>query len=340
MTWLWNILAFAFGLSIVAAALTSAIRTFVLPRAASDWVSGLVFKFIRKLFTLRLKKTNDYAEIDRVWALYAPVSLMLLVPMWMSLVTIGYTFIFWAAGTKNWLDAFTLAGSSLLTLGFAKGAGLFNTILSFSAATIGLVLAALLISYLPTMYSAFSRREMVVNQLAVRANTPPSPVEMLLRFHRLERLGLMGGYWVEWEDWFVELEESHTSLSALVFYRSTLSGNSWVNAAGTMMDAAALRLSLLDIPGDKEGQLLPSGVRIPVDANAAIMLRAGFVALRRIADFFRIDYNPDPHFPQDPISITRVQFKQAAELFAKQGIPIKDDLEQAWLEFRRLAGEL
>jgi hypothetical protein len=333
MAWLWDFLAFTVGASIVAATLISVIRTFVLPRAASDWLTGKVFAVIRKLFDLRLKKTKDYAAIDRVWALYAPLSLMMLAPTWMTLVTTGFTFLFWAAGTKNWVEAFTLAGSSLLTLGFARGASLFDTVLSFSAATIGLILVALLIAYLPTMYSAFSRREVVGNQLAVLANTPPSPIEMLLRFHRLERLDQMGQYWVEWETWFVELEESHTSLAALVFFRSPLPEHSWVNAAEAMMDAAALRLALLDLPGDSEGDLLPGGTRVPTDTNAAIMLRAGFVALQRIADFFQVDYNPDPHFPEDQISIKQSEFEQAAAVFVGQGLPIKVDLARAWQDF-------
>lgn len=333
MTLLLDLLAFAVGATIVAATLTSVIRTFVLPRAASDWLTGKIFAVIRRLFNLRTKNTRDYATIDRVWALYAPLSLMALAPIWMTLVTIGYTFLFWGAGTKNFEEAFTLAGSSLLTLGFARGSSLVDTVLSFTAATIGLILVALLIAYLPTMYGAFSRRELMVNQLAVRANTPPSPVEMLLRFHRLDRLRQLGEYWEEWETWFVELEESHTTLAALVFFRSPQPEHSWVNAAEAMMDAAALRLALLNLPGDKEGELLPGGIRVPTDVNAAIMLRAGFVALQRIADYFQVDYNPAPHFPEDRISITQTEFEQAAAVFTKQGLPIKQDLNQAWQDF-------
>lgn len=333
MDWLWDILAFTVGIAIVGGTLISVIRTFVLPRAASDWLTGQVFAVIRKLFELRLKRTKDYSTVDRVWALYAPLSLMALAPAWMTLVTFGYTFLFWAVGTRTWVEAYTLAGSSLLTLGFARGSSLFDTVLSFTAATIGLFLVALLIAYLPTMYAAFSRREVVVNQLAVRANTPPSPVEMLLRYHRLERLGQLGEYWDEWETWFVELEESHTTLAALVFFRSPLPNHSWVNAAETMLDAAALRLALLDLPGDLEEEMLLSGSRVPIDANAAMMLRAGYVALQRIADFFQVEYNADPHFPEDPISITQEEFVLAAAAFTDQNLPIKPDLAQAWQDF-------
>jgi hypothetical protein len=85
---------------------------------------------------------------------------------------------------------------------------------------IGLILVALLISYLPTIYSAFAHRENLVNKLEVRAGSPPSALEMLLRFQRIHGLDRLTEQWVAWETWFSEIEESHISLPALVFYRS------------------------------------------------------------------------------------------------------------------------
>ena len=61
------------------------------------------------------------------------------------------------------------ARSSLLTLGIEPLGGFFQSVLGFSAAAIGLMLVALLIAYLPSMYGAFSRRETAVTLLEVRA---------------------------------------------------------------------------------------------------------------------------------------------------------------------------
>ena len=55
---------------------------------------------------------------------------------------------------------------------------------AFVEAALGLGLLAMLISYLPTIYGSFSRREVSVSQLAVRAGTPPSAPEMIIRAHR------------------------------------------------------------------------------------------------------------------------------------------------------------
>ena len=49
---------------------------------------------------------------------------------------------------------------------------------------------------------------------------------------------------------------------------------------------------------------------IPHDFQANLCLRASYLALRNIADFFNLQYNQTPH-AGDPISITRAEFDAA-----------------------------
>jgi hypothetical protein len=224
---------------------------------------------------------------------------------------------YWALGVPNWYEAFLLSGSSLLTLGFAKATDFWQLNLVFSEATFGLLLIALLIAYLPSMYSAFQRRAAAVSLLEVRAGTPPSAVEMLLRFNRIHGLDRLTDQWRAWETWFSDLQESHSSLPALVFFRSPQPDQSWITAAGAVLDAAALARSTVDIPQDFQADLC---------------IRAGYLALRHIADYFRIDYNPSPT-PDDPISITRAEFDAAYEHLADNGVPVLPDKDQAWRDF-------
>lgn len=76
-----------------------------------------------------------------------------------------------------------MSGSSLLTLGFASVDTVFTRVLAFSEAALGLVLLALMIAFLPSMYSTFSKRETQVALLEVRAGSPPSAVVFLERYH-------------------------------------------------------------------------------------------------------------------------------------------------------------
>jgi hypothetical protein len=52
-----------------------------------------------------------------------------------------------------------LSGFSIYTLGFEVPPNMPTTLLAFSEAGVGLVLLAMLISYLPSMYQSFQRRE-------------------------------------------------------------------------------------------------------------------------------------------------------------------------------------
>lgn len=312
-----HILAFLIGAIVVALTLLSAVKTFVLPRAAPDWLTRLVFLTVRRLFELRLLRSRSYAQRDRVMAFYAPLSLLALLPVWLSLVQLGYTGMFWGLGVTPWSEAFHLSGSSLLTLGSTTTTGIPQLFLVYTEATIGLMLVAILIAYLPTMYAAFQRRETAVAMLEVRAGSPPSAVEMLLRFNRLHGLDRLSELWKTWEAWFIDIEESHTSLAALVFFRSPHPNHSWITAAGAVLDAASLTRSTVDIP---------------TDVQADLCIRAGYLALRHIADFFRVTYNPNPQYG-DAISVTRAEYDSACEQLAEKGVPLKPDREQAWLDF-------
>ncbi len=313
-----QIIAFLIGLLITFVTLRSVIRTLILSRSAPDPITGIVFRSMRRFINLRLRWDRSYEVRDRIMAYYAPVSLMILPLVWLALVLIGFMFIFWATGIQSWREAFTVSGSSLLTLGFARGDTLAHTILAFIESALGLILVALLIAYLPTMYNAFSSREKLVTLLRVRAGSPPSATEMILRYHRNQGLDTLHESWKEWEIWFAEVEESHTALAALVFFRSPMPENSWITASGAVLDAAAITLSTIDIPWD---------------VQAALCIRSGYLALRRIAGFFRVALEDNPQFPDAPIHITREEFDAAYDQFAAAGVPLKPDREQAWLDY-------
>jgi hypothetical protein len=311
-------LAFLLGLAIIVGTLVSAVRTFVVPRGISDWLTRRVFLAMRRIFDTVILPIRTYRGRDRIMSVYAPVTLLILPVVWLILISLAYTCIYWALGDGTWTQAFTMSGSSLLTLGFAAPHDLMSTIVVFSEATIGLALIALFIAYLPTIYGAFSRREAAVTALEIRAGSPPSAVEMIKRFYRIHGFDHFGEVWDTWEEWFVELEETHTSLGVLSFFRSPRPERSWITAAGTVLDTASLMLSAVDVHREPHAQLC---------------VRAGYVALRYIADLFKIRYNPSPTVDTERISVSRAEFDAAFDELASAGVPMVDDREQAWRDF-------
>jgi len=312
-----RVLALLAGSAMALGVLGSALRTVVVPRAEPSLLTRVVFRGTRVLFDLRARRASGWNEADRIMARYAPVSLILLPGVWVAATIVAFTPMFWALGSPFPRDAFTRSGSSLLTLGFAFGHDLPETALSFLAATLGLGLVALLISYLPSIYSQFSRREALVGQLDTRAGTPPSPEVLLQRALQIGWLEQLDDLWVDWDRWFVELDESHSSNVALPFFRSQHPDRSWLTAAGCVLDTAALRASIFDLPRS---------------FHAELCIRSGYLALRHIADAFDITHDANPR-PEDPISVTRDEFDQVWEGLAAAGAPMRADREQAWRDF-------
>lgn len=90
-----------------------------------------------------------------------------------------------------------------------------------------------------------------------------------------------------------------------------------MTAAGAVLDAAALVVSTIDGERDPEAQLL---------------IRSGYVSLRRLASYFGLAFDPDPR-PDDPISVTREEFDEACERMAGAGVKLRADRDQAWRDF-------
>lgn len=308
------------GAFLVVAVLDSAVRTFVVPRGVVSFITRGVFLVVGGAFRAVTRPMSTYEARDRVMALYAPLSLVGLVLVWLVMVVVGFALLFGVFVFDDWNLAFEMSGSSFFTLGFVRpptGEGEWGYVLAFAEAATGLALLALLIAYLPTIYGAFSRRETAVARLATRAGTPPDPVELLVRYHAVGWLDDLPDLWAEWEHWFAELGETHTSFAMLAFFRSPNPHRSWVTSAGAVLDAAALAESTL-------------GVRR--SPQAAMCIRAGYLAMREIADLYRIPFDPDPA-PDGSISIARSEFSDAYDRLLGAGIPMEDDREQAWRDF-------
>src|SRR5215470_60416 len=269
---------FVLGLAVLLVVIDSALRTFVLPRGALQPLTRSVFALLRHGFDGLARLGRTYDARDAVMALYAPVGLLVLPLVWLDLAT---------------------------------------TTLSFVEAATGLGLLALLIAYLPTIYGAFSRREVLVAQLAARSTEPPSGVTVLVRAQEMERFDLLSDLWVAWQMWFAEIEETHTSLGVLSFFRSPRAHRSWITSCGAVLDAASLRLAAVDLP---------------FDPQAGLCVRNGFVALDAVAEHFHLPYDQDP-LPTDPISIARDEFDDACARLAAAGIALRADRDQAWRDF-------
>ena len=219
--------------------------------------------------------------------------------------------------------AFTAAGSSMFTLGFAEPAGAPHSVVVFAAAVTGLVIITLQIAYLPTLYAAFNRRETDVALLNALAGVPSWGPELLARTHYalgtgVSSLDTLPGLYAQWERWAADVTESHTTYLPLVRFRSPRPLSSWVTALLAVLDSAALFLALS--PG--------SAPMVP----ARLCLRSGFVCFRQIALALSFDVPEEPD-PGGQISLSYQEFLDAVERLRAVNFPIERDPADAWPDF-------
>ncbi|GAC1377830.1 MAG: hypothetical protein NVSMB30_25470 [Hymenobacter sp.] len=312
------------GLVLVITTLSAAIRSFILPRNEVVLMNVGVFLGIRVLFDVAARLANSYERRDKIMAHYAPVALVALPVAWEALVSLGYTSMFWALGEGNWTRCYQLSSSSLLTLGSTNTHHLGIAVLGYSEATLGLLLLTLLLSYLPAIYQAFSRREATVALLELRAGTPPTASCLLGWLNHDGSVQNDDQQWADWERWFIEIEESHTSLPILSFFRSPQPGRSWVTSGGLILDTAALLFSVVDAPRPRQ---------------AEITFKAGCLALNRVYRFFNDKANSEPRSllpaegDDDP---DRAYFDRACQELTDRGLTLVADRSAAWAQYLEL----
>lgn len=306
------VLAVVAGLWLVLMTLLSAVRTVVVPRGERPLLTALVFLSVRRTMDPALKRASAHRR-EQLLRRYAPLALMALAGTWGLLIIVGFVPLHWALGEISWVEALQVSGSSLTTLGFLSADPTPARLVEIAEAFIGLGLVGLLISFLPAMYAAYSDREKLVAQMASRAGEPPTVARFLVRMQRIRGIDDMDPTWEAWEDWFAQVEETHTSYPALVYFRSG-DRRSWLTAAGCVLDSAAFLLSAVDRPASPP---------------AALCLRSGFLCVREVADQFLVPYDPDPS-PSDPVSVTRQEFDACWDELASAGVPLVADRDQAW----------
>jgi hypothetical protein len=310
-----DVVVFICGLALVIGTLLSAIRATILPRGVQNRASRMVLDVVRTAFRLRTRRLTSYDRRDRIMAMLAPIVLLTLLATWLILIITGYTLMYLAITDRSFEKSLELSGSSVFTLGTTSDPHIGPLLLSYTEAGLGLLLVALLITYLPSIYGAFSRRENGVALLQVRAGNPPQASTMLIRFHRIEEVQYrLTELWRQWEGWFADIEETHSTFPILVFFRSPQPERSWITMAGALLDGASFWASSIEHPKDPDVQLC---------------IRAGTLALRRIADLNRLTYDPDPS-PDDPITVARSEWDAAMAEMELAGLPLLPDREQAW----------
>ena len=309
---------FLVGTAIVIITAADVARTLVMTRNSHSRLTGPVNELTRLFIAGIARRRKNYLRRDSIQSWTAPLIIVGSLSMWLMCYLIGYTLMLDGMVGLTINEAFREAGSSLFTLGFASEARAQLSIIDFVAAATGPITIGLMISYLPSLYGSYNRRELDVALLKARAGEPNWGPEILARFAVLgsDRKRLLS-LWAEWERWAADVSESHTSYPALIYTRSARPMRNWVVALLAMMDAAALSIVLR--PQDR--QVAPR-----------MFLRQGLECLRDLAAATGIHYDPTPATGQ-PIQLSKDEFVSAVNMLIDVGYDPQRTADEAWPVF-------
>lgn len=229
----------------------------IVPRRASRRI-----RFTRVYYHLSWRLWTRCSRLFRVikrrenfLSLYGPLSILALVVLWAFGLIVGFGCLLWSLEiTLNppgldatYTDYLYLSGVTFFTLGYGDltAATSLGRLVAVVEAGTGFAFLAVVISYLPVLYQAFSKREVTISLLDARAGSPPTAGQLLIRLGSTKNSGPMARMLEEWERWSAELLESHLSYPVLGFYRSQHDNQSWLATLTTILDTSALVISEL-----------------------------------------------------------------------------------------------
>src|ERR1019366_3064976 len=175
--------AAAAGALLVLTAASSVIGTLIVPRPVTSLLTRWVDRIVNGGYRLATAGITDYKRRDPVLATQAAAILLMQLIVWLGIFFVGYSLLMWPLVDGGITQAFTTAGPALWEIGSVKvGGAAERTILDIASLT-GIVTVTLQIAYLPTLYSAFNRRETEIALLNARASVPSWGPELLARTH-------------------------------------------------------------------------------------------------------------------------------------------------------------
>jgi hypothetical protein len=246
------ILSAALGLLLILATLWEAFETIVLPRRVTRR-----FRFTRLFYRstwlpwrAAARRIASSRRREGFLSVYGPLSLLAIFTLWAILLIVGFGLLIYArrgahSGGASLETCLYLSGSTFFTLGMGDVTpqSTLERVLAVAESGLGFGFLALVLSYLPVIYQAFSRREVSIVLLDARAGSPPTAAELLRRHvgpHGLEELQKLLH---EWERWSAEILESHVSYPVVSYFRSQHNNESWVGALAAILDTSALLIS-------------------------------------------------------------------------------------------------
>jgi hypothetical protein len=294
-----HILVGILGLVLLIAILWDAFESVILPRHVrrSFRIARGFYRAVWAVWSFIGRRIGSTKLRENYLSYFGPLSLLMLIGFWALALVSAFAMLQWAAGSElaspgvvpGFRTDLYFSGTTFFTLGLGDVTpqSSFARAVSVIEAGTGFGFLAVIIAYLPTLYGAFSQREVNISLLDARAGSPPTAAE-LLRRHGTERIqNDLAHYLRDWETWSGQLMETHLTYPFLCFFRSQHDNQSWVASFTAILDTCALLIAYAE--GETKWQ-------------AQLTFAISRHAVADLAQIFKLDYEPleyDRLPPQD-----------------------------------------
>jgi len=307
------------GIVVILVVLLDAFETIVLPRRVRRQFRLTAWFYRRTWIPWRglASRIGSASRRENFLGYFGPLSLILLLVFWAFGLIFGFALLQYGVGEHVVLGnervtfgtVFYLSGETFFTLGYGDitpTSGIARA-LAVSEAGMGFAFLGVVIGYLPTIYSSFSRREIEISLLDARAGSPPTAAELLARFGNCPEQTVLDRIFRDWEHWAAEVLESHLSYPVLSFFRSQHNNQSWLGALTTILDASALVIAGID------------GLR---NEQAKITFAMARHAVVDLAQVVNARYDPDV-----PDRLPAQELARLRQVLSERGLRVRDSVE-------------
>ena len=313
----------AVGLMLIAVVFYDLFQTVVLPRPAVGKMQ-LARRVVRPMWLVWRwvsQRTSRLERSEARLAAFAPVALLTLFLIWAAALVLGYGLVLNGLADQirpappDFVTSIYISASTLVPLAYGdfvpEGFLARGTIIAESAT--GVVLAALAITLLFSLYESFRSREELVVSLDALAGAPPTAVQLLETAAKHHMRPPLDDTFDDWRKWSAMVLESHLAYPLLIYFRSSHDNEAWINSFGAVMDAAVLTLSTIDNGSD---------------GPAHLMFTVGNHLVEDMSWVFNIKSSDDP-------IVERSEYDAAVQRLIKVGYKIRDT-EAGWKKFAEL----
>ncbi len=297
------------GAWLIFVVLLDAFETVVLPRRVRRVfrLTSLFYRNTWRPWRRIARKIGSPRLRESFLGYFGPLSLIFLLVLWAFGLVLAFALLHWGSGEHVQLSGepitfwtlLYLSGETFFTLGLGDVVPMTSPerALTVLEGGMGFAFLGLVIGYLPTIYSAFSRREVEISLLDARAGSPPTAAELLARLGNCPDGKGLDAILQSWEHWSAEVLESHISYPSLSFFRSQHSNQSWLGALTVILDTCALLM--VEIEGIRNEQ-------------AELTFAMARHAVVDLAQVFRSPYDPyaPDRLPSDELARLRARLKE------------------------------